>query len=221
MIPGTFVCTLIPKNGGDVFDFLPGQYAYISNPAFESDQKRPFSIASSPLQKKSLEFCIRVYGEWTKEFVALSDGSEVIVDGPHGNFTNDLTSNDVVFLVGGTGISPVMSILRTYNMRKQSPTVTILYGNRTPETIAYRDELETLEKTHSGCKIVHVFSDLTKSDTQNGYTGFVTEDIIKQEVDLSKNPTFFLVGPPIFLEKMTDILQKLHIPKDHIKKENT
>jgi ferredoxin-NADP reductase len=215
----TFIYRVKPKEGEE-FDFTAGQYVFITNPAYmKPGEAHPFSIASSSAEKNYLEFCIKVYGGWTRTLSKLEPGSELYISPPQGNFLWDETINRAVFLLGGIGIAPIMSMLRTIQAKGQTPELTILYGNRTPETIAYKDELEALQKTLS-LKIVHIFSHVPEDHSWQGYRGFITEDIIRQEGDLSRNPAFFIIGPPVFIGKMLVALDILAIQKDRIKTEN-
>lgn len=213
--PDTFILRLSPKN--EQFDFKPGQHALLSNP-IQQGVFRPFSMASSPLNKKYLEFCIKTYGQWTGKLVNLPIGSRILVSEPKGKFIWDDDLTNAVFLTGGIGISPVMSILRYIHETGQKPNLTLLYGNRTPTAAAYRDELEEL-KGKIPLRVVDIYSDILENDPWNGHRGFITKDILQKEIDFSEKPVFFIVGPSIFIEKMEKALANLGVAKETIKKE--
>lgn len=216
---GDLIILQLINNHAPVFDFLPGQFCQIQNPSYITpEETHLFSIASSPMQKKYLELCIKVYGNWTQSLAQKSVGETLKISGPFGKFTYE-SQNDAVFLAGGIGISPIVSMLRYIKDNRLHPTITLLYGSRTPDTIAYKDELDQLSSFIPNLKIVHILSHLTPSDSYDGYRGFITKDIIEKETDRGVNPTFFICGPPIFVQLQNDILQELHIPKDHIRQE--
>lgn len=216
----TYRMQLQPLESDTIFAFKPGQYCYLKNPEFtQPNEPHPFSIASSPLEKDSLEFCIKGYGDWTQEMLKKKVGSELFVSQPQGSFTWDDHTSFAVFLLGGIGISPIMSMLQTIAIKKQTPELTLIYGNRTPETIAYEKELNALIELIPQLKLVHVFSDIPEDHPWNGYRGFVTRDILEKEVDFSKKPLFYYVGPPIFMDKMRDLLKSLDIPEKQRKEE--
>ena len=216
----TCIYTLIPKNKKG-FDFTAGQYTLIRNPSYEKpEEDHAFSIASSPARKDHLEFCIKIHGTWTKALSELPLGQSLFVAKPRGKFVWADTISYAVFLLGGTGISPVMSILRTMQQTRQKPKITMFYGNRTPDTIAYKIELEQLQKALPGLSIIHVFSHLPGDLYWEGYRGFMTAEIITNEVDMTLKPTFFTIGPPIFTEKMVAILHNLSISDTDIKVED-
>jgi ferredoxin-NADP reductase len=219
-VAGTFIYRFAPKKSEQMFHFLAGQYTFIQNPHSNTPKDaRPFSIASCPEDRSSLEFCIKVYGQWTNSFSQLVPGQKVLIAGPRGDFIWDSKINDAVFLLGGLGISPIISLLRSLTHQKFSGTLTLIYGNRTPETIAYNTLLSQLQHILP-LKIVHVFSDIPSTHPWEGYRGFITRTIVEAEVDLLAQPTFFSIGPPIFVAKMLALLKELQVAKEKIKTEN-
>lgn len=216
----TVIVQIKPKSQEGIFSFLSGQYCFIKNKnSVTSSETHPFSIASSPLNKEYLEFCIKKLGDWTTEFVdTIKKGDTIQISSPIGNFIWDDKINYAVFLLGGIGISPIMSMLRYIHAIKQKPKITMLYGNRTPETVVYRKALEEL-KQKIPLDIIDIYSHIDNTYPWKGYRGFITEEMVKNEVKLDNNPTFFVIGPPIFIQKMNDLLNKLSIAPNQIKKE--
>lgn len=216
-----FTIVVKPINSNRVFDFNPGQFAHIKNPLFENqNESHPFSITSSPQTTDKLEFCIRSCGDWTNDFAKLSQGAKLQIAGPFGKFIWDDSLINAVFLAGGVGIAPIISMLRTIMIRKTNFNLLLIYGNRTEKTIVYRKELGELGKKINSLRIVHVLSEIPVNDPWDGYRGFVTPGIIKKEVNLSLSPTFFICGPPIFITKMKDLLRNnFSIEEQKIKSE--
>src|SRR5579871_3747366 len=105
ILDDTYIFRLHPKP----FNFLPGQYVFLQNTLFKPDDPHPFSIASSPFQKNCLEFCIKKYGQWTQTFSQKEKGEIVYISEPQGNFLWDQSIEHAVVLLGGIGISPIMS----------------------------------------------------------------------------------------------------------------
>lgn len=206
---------LVPADG-TLLSFSPGQYVTIKNPQFNLDEEHAFSIASSPLTKDYLEFCIRFSGNWTNQLKELQKNQKLLISSAKGSLILDESLSNIVFLIGGLGISPIMSMLRTYEKIKSQATLKLIYGNRTPELVAYKSELEKLEKSLKDFTIVHVFSDLKEGTLWNGYKGFITTEIIQKEVDLAKKTTFVLVGPTVFINKMTFSLEEIGVQPNDI-----
>ena len=219
--PEIFILQVIPKTNKEIFHFQPGQYCYIKNPAYKDlDEAHIFSIASSPDTKTYLEFCIKVYGDWTKKLSKTKKGRLLRISNPVGKFTwNNVIDRNAVFLVGGVGISPTMSILSYINKKRYKGNLLLIYGNRTQDTIAYRQELAGLAQKIKRLRIVHILSHLLPNDSWQGYRGFVTAEVLQKEVNFHINPTFFVIGPPIFIEKMDAILKDCKVQGDKIKHE--
>lgn len=213
-----FILKLKPRNSNQIFSFLPGQFAQIKNPKFEKpDECHLFSIASSPDNKDYLEFCIKTYGFWTQALSKLKVEDTLKVKGPFGKFVFDLSLTNIVFLIGGVGITPVMSMLRHIDGKKLEGNFVLLYGNRDEKSIAYKNELEDLSSKIKALKVVNVLSELDPSSNWKGYKGFITSDLIQKEVNLESKPTFFLCGPPIFIQKMKEALKQLNVSEEKIK----
>lgn len=218
-VDDTFIVTAAPVET-PISPYKPGQYCEIRLPRQSNEEPHYFSFVSIP-GSDTLEFCIRIYGEWTKNFSQLKAGDEIFLSEPKGTFFWEPAITNVAFLVGGIGVAPVISILKSALENKIKLKGTFLYGNRTPEVIMYKDELEKIIKEMPDIKVVHIFSHLPDGHPWQGYRGFITEEIIQKEVDLSSEPTFFIVGPPIFVTKMTSLLEELKVPKSNIKFEQT
>lgn len=215
----TFILQVKPKKNHSIFPFLPGQYCLLQNPFVDAEDPRPFSIASAPETKEYLEFCIKIYGHWTQSFSRITPGNTLSLAGPFGEFTWDDHIHNAVFLAGGLGISPLLSMLRHLTYSKQNPHITLLYGNRTPDTVVYKDELEHIFQQRSG-KLIHIFSHLPQEHSWQGYRGFITKAILEKEVDFPTKPVFFIVGPSVFIQKMKDLLAVFSIDEHHIRAEN-
>lgn len=213
----SYIYRLIPQKNVVIPSFQPGQHAFLKNPkSNQHSEEHTFSIASSPTQKNYLEFCIKTYGDWSDELNSTTHINDTIdVSEIQGSFMWDSRISNAVFLLGGIGISPIMSMLRFIEHNKKTPHLTMIYGNRTPETVLYKEELEKLKKTIK-LKLVDVYSHLPENHTWSGYRGFITSEIIKNEVQMDAKPSFFIIGPTIFVEKMKEILLKLHVKEKNI-----
>ncbi len=217
LVPGTYLLRLMPQSG-DIFSFKPGQFCQIKNPLYiRPTEVHMFSIASSPSERKYLEFCIKVYGDWTTALSLLQKGAVLQVAGPLGHFVWDQAQTQVVFLAGGVGIAPFMSMLRVQKELKYEGTTRLLYGSRTLDSIAYESEIDTIMSSLKDGKVIHILSHLDETDLWRGYRGFITEEILHKEVDLTRHPTFYLCGPPIFVQLMREVLKKLEVAPEYIR----
>ena len=203
------------------FQFQPGQFVMLQldlekTKKFKvnnksSTQKRAFSMSSSPLQKDYLEITVKTTEDpfFSDYLINYLEVGEIInVSGPHGIFYfNEKTSSKNVMLIGaGSGISPLMSILRYIKEKKLNINTHLIFSNKTKEEILWKEEIE---------QYPHTFT-LTR-ENWNGKTGRINKEMIQE--NLKENTDFYLCGPPLFVKDIEKILIELKIDKKNIKKE--
>ncbi len=207
--------TIEPYNHAGI-KFMPGQFAWLTfrRTPF-SIREHPFSIASSAEQAGRLEFSIAEAGDFTSHIDDMPENAVVYVDGPHGTFSIDRHDGPgYVFIAGGIGSPPMMSMLRTMKDRKNSKPAWMFYGNLNLESIAYRDELDEL-KQHLNLEVIHVLEE--PPDNWQGETGFIDAEILRRY--LPENPDdliYFICGPLPMIDAMTDALDEIGIPQTQI-----
>ncbi|WP_232500413.1 ferredoxin reductase [Hydrogenobacter thermophilus] len=216
--------TLVFDIKGVDLDFYPGQYVMLEVPYPTTGEvlKRAYSIANSPLKKGVLELTIKRTPNG-KASVILTEqvkvGDVFKIKGPYGKFIwLPEMSDKVVFIGAGSGIVPLMCMLRyIIDANLHHVKATLLYSNTSYEEIIYREELEKMER-HSNIKVVHT---LTRSVPEGwrGYTGRINPDMILKEVDDIPLNLYYLCGPPKFVDDITSMLVDLGVPKERIKKE--
>lgn len=197
------------------FHFMPGQFAWITvGDSPFSETEHPFSFSSSAESRGSLTFTIKELGDFTRTIKTLQPGRRVYVDGPFGHFSVERHphAQQFVFIAGGVGITPIMSTLRTLAQRGEQRPLTLIYANRDWESITFREEIESLQKTLA-LKVVHV---LEKPPADwNGETGFVTQAILERHLPQSQRRNaieVFICGPQPMLNAVERALSNLGIP---------
>lgn len=214
-----FIIQVQPKDAKTVTPFLPGQHVYIKNPHYSKpEETHIFSISSSPKSKHYYEFCIRIYGKWTQTLNKAKAGQQLFISHPTGNFVWSTKYHKAVFMAGGLGISPFMSMLRFMRDTHQSVHIVLLYGNKN-ESIVYKEELDDLQKNMQTLHVVHILSHIDYTSGWKGYRGFITKDIIVKEIPIFEKYTYFIIGPPMFIELMEDHLFDIGISEEFIKLE--
>ncbi len=216
--------TLVFDTRGVDFEFFPGQYVMLQVPYKPTGEllKRAYSIASSPLQKDKLELTVKKTPNG-KASVMLTEQTKVgdvfDIKGPFGKFFwTPQMSSKLVLIGAGSGIVPLMSILRYIRDSKLTEVkATLFFSNTHYEEIIYRRELQEMNEL-SNIKVVFT---LTRSwpDSWEGYTGRITQEILIKEVESIKENLYYLCGPPAFVDDMNKILLDLGVEKDSIKKE--
>jgi predicted ferric reductase len=135
--------------------FAPGQFAWLKT----ADRRfalseHPFSFATSAHRPREPAFTIRRVGDFTRQVHRLA-GAEVVLDGPHGGWSPVHPDRGLLLLVGGIGITPAMSVLRTLADEAASPPVTLVYASRDPDAVVFGAELERLQR-QLPLRVVHV-----------------------------------------------------------------
>ncbi|NYG57625.1 ferredoxin-NADP reductase [Nocardioides daedukensis] len=157
--------TLVIKPGwGWRWSHRPGQYIGIGVPVDGKFQWRSYSV-SSPTKRRGHTIAITIRampeGLLSSHLVnGLAPGTIVRLAAPEGDFTlPDPPPARMLFLVGGSGVTPVMSMLRTLDRRGTMPEVVMHYSSPTPDRMIFRDELLALEKKHEGFTLHQLHTD--------------------------------------------------------------
>ncbi len=208
---------IFPKEG-EVFDFKAGQFIMLA--LYDEDgevyDKRPFSICSSPLNKKFIQLAIKIEGEFTNKVATLKEGDFVGVVGPSGFFVfNETRMKDVVFFAGGIGVAPFVSAIRYISDKKLENNVILFYSNKTKEDIAFFDELKLISKELKNIQVVFTISD-DISESWGYEKGRIDEDMIKKYSPDFVGKYFSLCGPISFMNAMIAILKKNGVADEHI-----
>ena len=197
--------------------FLAGQYVDISVPGAEVT--RSFSMANTPASDERLEFIIKVYpgGRFSGLLDAgLQVGDELTVKGPYGVFTlRESHESDIVFIGGGAGMAPILSLLRSMDDRGIKRNATYYYGARTKADLCYLEELGSLEQRLEGFRFVPALSEPDDGDGWSGETGLITDIVDRLEDDLSGRDAY-VCGPPPMVEAAIALLEQHGVPTEHI-----
>jgi predicted ferric reductase len=194
----------------------PGQFMFVKfiRPGRPSEL-HPFTISASPLKTKILQATIKQSGNFTNTIDQTQVGDEARIEAPYGRFSlvHEQCSK-LVFIAGGVGITPIMSMLRYLKESNDRRPVLLLYGNKTQRDILFRDELNGLP---NHVTTVHVLSEPT--DQWQGPRGYITKDILQEHAGslLSDAGThIFLCGPPAMMSKVQESLGALGVPDSRI-----
>ena len=181
--------------GHEGLSFAPGQFAWLKIGGSPwSVEEHPFSFSSSAERPERLEFGIKELGDFTSRIGDLRVGTQVLVDGPHGSFSCDLQPADsLLFIAGGIGISPIVSMLRTLADRRDPRRLRLLYACSRWDRVAFRAELEELER---GLDLRTVYVLETGHEGWSGPTGYVTRELIERLLGaVGPGSRVFLCGP--------------------------
>ena len=157
--------TLVIRPGwGWRWDHRPGQYIGIGVPVGGRYQWRSYSISSPPRRTgRHIAITVRAMPEGLLSshlVTGLEPGTIVRLAAPEGDFVlPDPPPGRMLFLVGGSGVTPVMAMLRTLDRRRTMPDVVLHYSSPTPERMIFRDELADLERRHDSLTVHRLHTD--------------------------------------------------------------
>jgi propane monooxygenase reductase subunit len=201
----------------DEIKYFPGQYMDISIPG--TDAARSFSMANTSSRETGLlEFVIKVYpdGQFSK-FLAeqLAEGDRLDLTGPFGVFTLREGDNDLVFVGGGAGMAPILSLLRTLAERGIQRKTTFFYGARTKQDLCFEAELRKLEEKLPNFRYLPALSEPADDEEWDGETGLIT-DVVKRHASDLTGAHAYVCGPPPMVEAALPLLSQLGVEEKRI-----
>jgi propane monooxygenase reductase component len=157
--------------------FFPGQYLDFTIPG--TDETRSFSMANTPSRDGRLEFIIKILpGGRFSQFLdtQVQPGDQLTVDGPFGMFTlREGHGGDLMFIGGGAGMAPILSVLRSMAERGINRRATFYYGARRKRDLCFEAELRELEGSMPNFRYVPALSEPQDDDEWDGEVGLITE----------------------------------------------
>jgi predicted ferric reductase len=212
---------VLRPNGHEGLHFQPGQFAWLTLEISPFRMREhPFSLASSAQRCDRIEFGIKALGDFTKTIKDVKPGTKAYLDGPYGVFTSDRYENTAgfVFIAGGIGITPIMSMLVTLAERKDERPLLLIYANKTWEDITYREEIETL-KEELDLTVIHVLKE--PPEDWSGERGYVDKELLQRYIP--KRPAtrnYFICAVPKMMEVVEAALHELGVPVTHVHMEH-
>ncbi|MEL6864860.1 MAG: ferredoxin--NADP reductase [Bacteroidota bacterium] len=229
----------IPDHLRDTFEYQHGQYLTLRFQINGQDVRRAYSMSSSPCDADTTVTVKRVTKGLVSNYIndQVKTGQEIEVMPPEGRFFTPLkeTERNTYYLFGaGSGITPLMSILKTILEKEPLSNVCLLYGNRDENTIIFKQQLEELEQRYKGqLSVVHTLSQPLRVK-QGGLSGFFKKakvtwtgavgridtnrvrDFLDQHPIQGKKGIYFICGPNDMIDNTEQALLNLGIATDAI-----
>ena len=194
-------------------DFLAGQFAWLNlGHSTFSLVEHPFSISSAPADRPEIAFTIKQSGDFTNRIGEIPVGARAWLDGPHGHFVlPDPPPEEIVFIAGGVGFAPVMSILRQLRAERWPGRLHLLYGNRIETQILYREELEGMAR-EMNFNLQLVLSEPPPG--WHGRAGTLCAETLAACLDATRRAswTYFVCGPPPMMNSVERSLLDFGVP---------
>ncbi len=221
----------IPAGQEELFQYEAGQYLTLRFDIDGKDVRRAYSMSSSPLDDTTTVTVKRVKGGLVSNHINdnLKAGMTVKVMPPQGKFTTNFSAEqqrDFYLFGGGSGITPLMSILKTVLENEPKSTVNLFYGNQDENNIIFKSELDQLEKKYQGqLNVEHILADPVR-EKPTGFTAFLkkgkitwpgkvgvpdsanTNAFLDQHPPRSKESIYFICGPGPMMDSVESVLLK-------------
>jgi predicted ferric reductase len=214
----TWILAVEPE-GHPGMRFLPGQFAWIKlGDSAYTIQEHPFSFSSSAEVPERLEFGIKELGDFTAGIGETRLETRAYLDGPHGSMSIDrYPAAGYVFIAGGIGITPIVSMLRTMADRDDRRPALLIYADDAWENMPFRDEIEALAE-RIALDVVWVLE--SPPEAWQGETGWVTAELLERHLpDERIQRHFFVCGPNPMIRSVESSLHGLGVPSRLIEAE--
>ena len=201
--------------------FEAGQYINVFCEIDGVRTSRPYSLSSSAKQRAYYEITVAaVEGGFVSGYLLqqLKVGDRLEANGPAGVFRYHpvFHSKRSVFLGGGSGITPFVSMIRTALESGEDRDMTLLYGSRTEELAMYHRELAAFAEGHPNFHYTLILSDEEKEGMEHG---FIDAERIRAHVPEILDCTYYMCGPAVMMEFCRKALDELQIPGRSIRRE--
>ena len=198
--------------------FFPGQYLDFTVPG--TGETRSFSMANTTSREDGrLEFVIKIYPDGLfSHFLdtEVKAGDRLDVTGPFGVFTlREGHDTDLLFIGGGAGMAPILSLLRSMTERGITRRATYYYGARQRRDLCFEDELRALEDSLPGFRYIPALSEPAEGEDWDGEVGLITDVVARHESNL-KGADGYVCGPPPMVDAAIATLTRLGMPEGRI-----
>lgn len=213
----------IPREIAQHFNFISGQNVTLRKDFNGEEIRRSYSICSAPFENE-LRVAVKkvaggLFSTFANEILKVGDVVEVLP--PTGNFNSPIVEGqkkNYLFIAAGSGITPVISLIKTIFAIEKESCVSLLYGNKALSSVIFKEQLEALkDKYLQRFDMHHVFSrEKTESDFNSGRIDEAKLETLSKLVNFKTVDNFFICGPESLINMAKDFLLKKGIEADKI-----
>ncbi|HEY3429061.1 MAG TPA: ferredoxin--NADP reductase [Cyclobacteriaceae bacterium] len=210
--------------------YKSGQFLTLIVPMNGKDVRRAYSLCSSPFVDQDLAVTVKrvdngLMSNWLPE--NLKVGSKVKIMEPMGQFTTEFRKENkrhLIMFAGGSGITPMMSIIKSTLTQEPESICSLIYCNRDIDSIIFRSTLDTMQTTWEGrLHVIHILDNAPMN--WQGYSGLLNHDMLTKLFERIPNwgiekTTYLMCGPEGMMKNAETLLAEQHIPKEKTFKES-
>lgn len=202
-------CFALPEEA--TLDLLPGDHLYVHAEIEGKTIKRPYTPSSMPGATGYFDLTVKRYekGRVSKYLHERQPGDKVLMSGPNvGGHWVDGMAKQVGFVAGGTGITPMIAVIRWILATSQPVELFLLYANKTEADIIFREEWDENAREHASFHCYHVLNQPPAGWTQG--TGHINEELLRKHLPPpGPDSVVFLCGPPPMVDALEATLKKI------------
>lgn len=202
-------CFALPDEA--TLDLLPGDHLYVHATINGKVVKRPYTPSSTPGTTGYFDLTVKRYetGTVSRYLHDRKVGDRVLMSGPYsGGHWVDGMATQVGFVAGGTGITPMISIIRWILAKSLKVELSLVYANKTEADIIFRDEWDENAREHASFRCYHVLEQPPAGWSQG--VGRITEEILRMQLPAPGPGTVvFLCGPPVMVDALEVMLKTI------------
>ena len=220
---GTMAFQFEKPNG---FVFKAGQYIDLtlsgSQPQLGPSDglTHTFSIASSPCDEELVVTTRMRNSVFEQAISTLPIGSRAKIEGPMGSFSlHNNTARPAVFLAGGIGIAPFLSMITHATVEKLRHHIVLFYANRYLEDAAFIDTLWMLETANPRFRFIPTLTRVPNNNGWKGKTGHISSEMLHTHVGTLRGPIYYIAGPPTMVAATRRTLGEVGVDDDDIRTE--
>lgn len=212
----------IPESLKEAFHYHPGQHLTLRKIVDGNDLRRNYSLCSAPFENE-MRIAIKkmehgAFSTWANEHLKAGDSIEVMP--PAGNFLLKETTpaSNYVGIAAGSGITPILSIMKTVLAQHDQSHFTLIYGNKTRQSIIFKEEIEALKNKYMGrVQIVHILSrEKTLTPINQGRIDAAKCESLSAALLPLHAGAYYICGPEEMIFSVRDYLQEKGVEKSKI-----
>jgi len=208
------------------FVFKAGQYIDLTLSGSEAQLGPPdgmthtFSLASSPCDEDLVVTTRMRHTAFKQAISSLPIGSGARIEGPMGSFSlHKNTARPAVFLAGGIGIAPFLSMLSYATKEKLRHPIVLFYANRHLEDAAFIETLWKLERANPRFRFVPTLTRAANNNGWKGKTGYISSEMLVMHVGVLRGPIYYIAGPPAMVAASRRTLSEVGVDEDDVRTE--
>lgn len=222
--------TIVFAQPASKIGYKSGQFLTLIVPVSGKDVRRAYSLCSSPFTDEDLAVTVKrvdngLMSNWLPD--NLKEGGSLKVMEPMGQFTTEFSKTNkrhLIMFAGGSGITPMMSIIKSTLTQEPNSMCSLIYCNRDIDSIIFKEQFEKLQTTYEGrLHVIHILDQAPMN--WQGYSGLLNHDMLTKLFERIPDwgidkTTYLMCGPEGMMKNVDSLLAARNISKEKIFKES-